>query len=221
MDDIQYNRIVGAKADSALQAALEHLALPFILVGHRAITPGDGSALLPTEAPAWNGAAERVRQSSGAARIVVRELLARLGHSSCPVPKAAGGAPAWPEGIIGSLAHDQRFAVATVARRADSHSIGIDIEPAESLPADLLDIVATPAERIRIGADLLMGRALFVIKEAVYKAVYPLDRTFLEHHDVVVDLDRRVAEVRNGRPVNFRYCLTPRVLAIAFVTGSC
>ena len=39
--------------------------------------------------------------------------------------------------------------------------------------------------------DPCHGRLLFSVKEAIYKAVYPLDRTFLDHHDVEVSLSRR------------------------------
>jgi len=36
-------------------------------------------------------------------------------------------------------------------------------------------------------------------KRAVYKAVYPLDQRFLDHHDVQINFADRKAVVRNGR----------------------
>jgi Phosphopantetheinyl transferase component of siderophore synthetase len=54
--------------------------------------------------------------------------------------------------------------------RADVGALGIDVEPAECLPSELLDLVATPQERLNLGDDVYRGRLLFVAKEAVYKA---------------------------------------------------
>jgi 4'-phosphopantetheinyl transferase EntD len=204
-------------ADPSLQSAIDALSVPGIAIGHRVISPGDEHALLPEEAPAFVRSVVKVRRSSGAARIVARDLLVRLGHAACALPKGSGGAPIWPDGVVGSLAHDDRMAVAAVGRSRDVGAIGVDIEPAALLPAELLDMVATPRERMRISDDPYRGRLLFVAKEAVYKAVYPLDRTFLEHHDVEVDLAERKAVVRNGRLVELRFSISTHLVALAFL----
>jgi 4'-phosphopantetheinyl transferase EntD len=203
--------------DPSLQSALGALAVPGIAIRHRLIAPGDEDALLPAEAPVFASSVVKVRRASGAARIAARELLTSLGHLNCPLLKDAAGAPVWPAGLVGSLAHDSHVAVAAVASSRDFIGVGIDVEPAELLPPDLLDLVATPRERANLAADPYRGRLLFVAKEAVYKAVFPLDRTFLDHHDVEVDLARRTARVANGRVVEFRFCLTPRLAALAFI----
>jgi 4'-phosphopantetheinyl transferase EntD len=158
-----------------------------------------------------------VRRASGAVRIVARQLLAKLGITECALPKGEGGAPAWPAGIVGSMSHDSRFAIAAIAKRRNFSGLGIDIEPAQALPPDLLDLVATPQERAAIGEDLLQGRLLFAAKEAVYKAVYPLDRTFLDHHDVQVSLSQRQALVRNGRTVQFMFSAREQLVVLAFL----
>jgi 4'-phosphopantetheinyl transferase EntD len=160
-----------------------------------------------------------VRRASGAARIIARQLLARLGYPECAIPKAPSGAPVWPTGVVGSLAHDARIAVATVGLSRDVGALGIDVEPAECLPPELLNLVTTPEERVNIGDDPFRGRLLFVAKEAVYKAVYPLDQTFLEHHDVQIDLADRKATVRNGRIVHIRFSISTHLVALAFLSG--
>jgi 4'-phosphopantetheinyl transferase EntD len=202
---------------STLQAAINALALPGILIGHRLIWPGDECALMPDEAHAFVSFVVQRRRAAGAARIVARELFARLGCAPSAVPKAPSGAPIWPAGIVGSLAHDAHVAVAAVALRHDFAAVGIDIEPAEALPADLVDIVATPAERSNIGADPCGGRLLFAAKEAVYKAVYPIDQTFLDHHDVEIDFANCKAIVRNSRTVELRFCVATRLVVLAFL----
>ena len=205
-----------------LQRAIEAMSVPGILVGHRLIADGDDLALLPEEAAAFAASVIKVRRASGAARMVARELLARLGQAPRAIPKSTAGMPLWPEGIVGSLAHDAEVAIAAIASQREFSSIGVDAEPAEPLASDLLPMIATLKERARIQADPIHagschGRLLFSIKEATYKAVYPLDRTFLDHHDVEVDLSNGTAGVRNGRVVSFRYCVAPRIVALAFI----
>jgi len=203
--------------DPALQSAIEALSVPGILIGHRLISPGDEDALLPQEAPAFASSVVKVRRASGAARIVARELLTRLGYPECALPRGPSGGPIWPRNVLGSLTHDARFALAAVGSSRDYIALGIDVEPAEVLPPDLLGLVATLRERTSLSADPYHGRLLFAAKEAVYKAVHPLDGIFLEHHDVEIDFSRRKATVRNGRLVELRFCLSTHLVALAFI----
>jgi 4'-phosphopantetheinyl transferase EntD len=204
--------------DPVFQSAIDTLALPGVAVGHRLISPGDEHALLKEEAPALAASVVKVRRASGAARIVARQLLTQLGYANCALPKGPAGAPVWPAGIVGSLAHDSRVAVAAVGMRADVGALGIDVEPAECLPSELLDLVVTPQERLNLGDDVYRGRLLFVAKEAVYKAIHPLDQTFLEHHDVEVNLSERKAVVRGGRVVELRFSISAHhLVALAFL----
>jgi 4'-phosphopantetheinyl transferase EntD len=204
-------------ADPTLQSAIDALSIPGIMIGHRLIAPGDEHALLPEEAAAFAASIVKVRRASGAARIVARELLSRLGHAVCALPRAPSGAPVWPTGVIGSLTHDARVAMAAVGRSSDVGAIGIDVEPAEPLPAEILDMVATPRELLKIADDPYHGRLLFVAKEAVYKAVYPLDQMYLDHHDVEVNFADRKAVVRNGRVVELRFAISTHLVALAFL----
>jgi 4'-phosphopantetheinyl transferase EntD len=206
--------------DASLRIAMQALCVPGIAAGHRLISPGDEDALMPGEAEAFAASVVKVRRASGAARIVARGLLARLGYPDWVLPKSPSGAPTWPAEVVGSLAHDARVAVAAVGMRHHVAALGIDVEPAELLPADLLNVVATANERQQIAADPCGGRLLFAAKEAVYKAVHPLDRIFLEHHDVEVSLVDRKAVVRsNGRTVELRFCVSSHLVALAFISA--
>jgi 4'-phosphopantetheinyl transferase EntD len=209
--------MIVTRTDASLQPALDALAPPGVIIGHRLISPGDEHALLPEEATAFASSVVQVRRASGAARIVARELLARLGYPQTALPKARSGAVIWPAGVVGSLAHDARVALAAVAADGKVSALGVDVEPAEFLPSELLDMVATARERRKIADDPYRGRLLFVAKEAVYKAVYPLDQTFLEHHDVEVSLAERTAVTRTGRTVQLRFCTTTHIVAVAFL----
>lgn len=207
-------------ADPSLQRAIEALSLPGVLAGHRLISAGDEGALLPEEQHSITATTIGVRRASGAARRVARALLARLGFPGCALPRTASGAPEWPADVTGSLAHDARVAVAAVAMRRDVRSLGIDVEPAEPLPPELVDIVATDEERRRIGEDPYRGRLLFAAKEATYKAVYQLDQQFLDFPDIEVDLAGRKAVVRNGRVLDLHFCCATHLVVLALVRAT-
>jgi 4'-phosphopantetheinyl transferase EntD len=207
--------------DPLLQSTIDALVQPGLLIGHRLISPGDELALLEEEHPSIASKLLEVRRASGAARIVARQLLAKHALAECPLPKERSGAPVWPAGVIGSMAHDARVAVATVGMSCDVGAVGIDVEPAEDLPPELLTLVATPRERSRIGDDPYRGRLLFAAKEAVYKAVYPLDRMVLDHHDIEVDLVGGKAVLRNGRVVELRFGISTHLIALAILPAVC
>jgi 4'-phosphopantetheinyl transferase EntD len=203
---------------SSFSTAIDELAVSGVLVGQRLILPGDEAALLLEEASAFEGSVVAARRASGAARLVARNLLKRLGYPVCPIKRGSARAPTWPEGIRGSLAHDSDYAVAAICRVEDFRALGIDVEPAELLPPELVDLVATPSERnAHLAADGFGGRMLFAAKEAVYKAIYPLDRMFLDYHDVEIDLAKRKATVCNGRVVHLRLCVSAHLAALAFI----
>jgi 4'-phosphopantetheinyl transferase EntD len=203
--------------DPELARAIDAMTVPGILVEHRIIADGDESALLPEEIGAFAGSVTKVRRASGAARLVARQLLPRLGCAPRAIPKSTAGMPLFPDGIVGSLAHDSKMAVAAAAAKSQFLSVGVDIEPAEPLEPGLLEIIATARERERASYDPFRGRLLFSIKEAIYKAVYPLDGVFLDHHDVEVNVDDGTATVRRGRVVRFRHCVAGHIVVLAFI----
>jgi 4'-phosphopantetheinyl transferase EntD len=115
------------------------------------------------------------------------------------------------------LAHDSRVAIAVIGASKHLKGVGIDVEPAEALSADLLNLVTTPRERAMIELDPYRGRLFFVAKEAAYKAVYPLYRKMLDHHDVEVDLVNQLATVRKSCVVKLRFCVSSHLVALALL----
>jgi 4'-phosphopantetheinyl transferase EntD len=196
--------------------AIEPLRDLDILVDGREILAGDENALLPEELETIGESVAKVRRASGAARLVARKLLRKAGLRPGALPKSISGAPCWPQGVVGSLAHDDHVAVAAVGAAKSIGGLGIDVEPAEPLPADIYDLVTTPQERLFVGMDLRLARRIFVLKEAVYKAVHPVDEIFLEHHDIEIDPSLRLARVCYGRAVELRSWLSTHIVGIAF-----
>ena len=133
--------------DPSLQRELDALAPPGLLIGHRRISPGDEEALLERRRPrsrrpsSSRAARQRCRAHRGASASGAAWTCARAA-----VPKGASGEPIWPAGIAGSLAHDDKIAVAAVGRLGATSALSvIDIEPAVLLPPDMLELIATPA----------------------------------------------------------------------------
>lgn len=184
-------------------------------VACRPVLPGDAERLMPEERPSFAAAVDEVRSRAAAARIVMRRLLELEGIPGWSMPRRPGDAPAWPTGFVGSLSHSDTFAAAALARSADVAGLGIDIEPAEPLPAELRDLVALPGELRPAGPRDIAGRLLFCAKEAAYKAVYPADRRFLEHHDIEVDLRGGTATTCYGRVVSIQLHVDHRIIALA------
>jgi 4'-phosphopantetheinyl transferase EntD len=203
-----------------LGRAIAAMSVPGLLVEHRLITDGDELRLLPDEFASFAGSILKVRRASAAARLAARTLLPHFGLRPVAIAKSIAGMPIWPDGIVGSLAHDSHIAVAAVAQKRDFLGVGVDVEPATTLDADLVDMVTTERERSWVGNDLHRARLLFSVKEAVYKAVYPLDGTFLDHQDVEVDIGARTAVIRNGRVVTVHCCALPHIVALAFVLAT-
>lgn len=202
--------------DNSVKAAIEALAVPRVIIGHRRISSDDEYALMPEEAASFTTSVAKIKRASGSARIVARELLAQIGIPEAAVPKAISGAPIWPDGVVGSISHNSQIAIVAVALSRDVGALGIDIEPAEFLPFDLLEHIATPRELQRIAEDPFGGRLLFTAKEAVYKAVYPLDHEFLEHQDVEIDIANCRAQVRNGRAIKLRFSVSSHIIVLGF-----
>jgi 4'-phosphopantetheinyl transferase EntD len=209
----------GAAGDLDLAPLQAALAPYGVRVAARRIRAGDEAAFAHSE-PVSLATLMRAR-ASGAARIAARTLLAELGADSrAPLARSASGAPVWPHGIIGSLAHDPAFALAAVARGGVLDGVGIDVEPAEPLPADLVDFALDERERREAGSDRIKQRLVFAAKEAVYKAIHPLDGSPLEYSDIHVGLGDGVAILRDARRLRLFTLSTGRLVAVALCLRS-
>jgi 4'-phosphopantetheinyl transferase EntD len=202
--------------ERALKDALGAMRPSGIHVACRAIRDGDRALLLPEEAASVTSKVDRMRDASGAARYAARGLLNQAGLADAPLLKAASGAPVWPFGVVGSMAHDDAFVVAAVASADAFAGLGIDVEPSEPLAEDVASLVRMPGDVLDGVDERLASRLLFVAKEAVYKAVFPRDQVILGFEDVAIDFTRSEGRTRVGRRVRLVYSLKPRIVVLAF-----
>jgi len=151
--------------------------------------------LFPEEEAAVGNAVEKRRREFVTARACAREALAELGHPEQPVPAGPRGEPLWPAGIVGSITHCAGYRGCAVAPVGELLTIGVDAEVNDPLPAGLIGDIALPEERQWIerigtgGAGVHWDRLLFSIKESIYKAWFPLARSWLGFEDASVAID--------------------------------
>lgn len=203
--------------EAGLQRALDAMASAGVALACRAIRAGDEAALLPAEAVSIASTRPDRRRASGAARLAARDLLRARGIGACAIPRAPSGEPIWPEGWTGSLAHDRIWAVAALGRVGEVGSLGIDVEPAEPLPDDILALVVRPDDRLPAPGSPLDARLVFSAKEAVYKATFPLHRRILDYDDIAIDLPRGFATTRTGHAARLFHTSTPCIVTLAVV----
>jgi 4'-phosphopantetheinyl transferase EntD len=111
--------------------------------------------------------------------------------------------------------------MAAVARTTEISSLGIDIEPAKPLPPELVEIVSTPTERLRYGKSVCQSRAIFVAKEAVYKAAHTIDGVFLDFGDIETNFSDGTARVSYGRKFMLSRVNTgTHLVALAYIAAS-
>ena len=153
-----------------------------------------GTLLPEEEACLSPRAVPKRRREFTAGRVCARAALERLGIRGFPIVAAPDRSPVWPPGIVGSLSHCGDYCGAAVARRGSIAGVGLDVERARPLQGRVVEIVCTDAERRRLDAlpDLpagLWAMIVFSAKEGAYKCYHPLTKTFLDFHDMEIDLE--------------------------------
>ena len=201
-----------------LGRALAALAPQGLLVGCRRIETGDAVHILPREGETIQSRMLSGRDASGAGRLIAHRLLQQLGCEDVAILRGKAGEPTWPAGFVGSIAHDDTTAIAVVGRIETIRSVGVDIELATPLPLDLEPVVVTPRDRLEDCDPVLASKIAFVIKEAAYKASFPLDGEVLGFDDITVDVSAAEAIVANGRRFSVRLGVSTHVMALAFAT---
>lgn len=177
---------------NATPALREHY--PGIWLASSALVPAaDAAKRLCPEALALAAAhypAASRRQSFLAGRSVAAAALSAL-QLPVEVGRDSDGAPLWPAGAVGSIAHDALQAVAMVGRSSLWRAVGVDVEPDQPLPADAASLVLRAEDHIALrdgfGSDASRNeRLVFCAKECVHKALHPWRGVWLEFEEVFV-----------------------------------
>ena len=180
----------GPSSYLALQAAARKV-LPKT-IGVSVVDPRNAAQpVLPEEAVAIRKAREaRVREFSGG-RTAARGALHLVGQEPQPIPMGRDRAPVWPDGMTGSITHDDLACLAIATRTSLFSAVGADLEPDSDLPAELIPEICTQAEQDWLAThgysqQARLARMIFSAKECSYKCQYTLSGEMLEFHDLEV-----------------------------------
>lgn len=151
-----------------------------------------GQPLGPEGAHLTNAVTKR-RNEFRAGRVAAADAMRKLGQPLRPVFAGEDRAPIWPEGLRGSISHSDTLCAAALTDQP--LYLGLDVEAYTPLSANLLPTICSDAECAKLSGprQLQLAKLLFSIKEACYKAQYPLtNEVFGFHHfDVSLDLDQQ------------------------------
>jgi enterobactin synthetase component D len=142
----------------------------------------------------WQNAVEKRKAQAIGARWCAIAAARAVNVELTALPLDEAGCPIWPNGLVGSLSHCERKAVAVVSRTLKN--LGVDVEELfdQSKVELLSDTVLTPQEKRSLSADSELARwqlsAIFSLKEAAYKALFPELRVFVDFHQLEVDPDQ-------------------------------
>ncbi|MCP1845863.1 4'-phosphopantetheinyl transferase EntD [Bradyrhizobium sp. USDA 4524] len=150
--------------------------------------------LYPEELVHVKRAVKKRRDEHSSGRYFARLALDKLGCPSVAILMGSSRQPIWPDGIIGSIAHSDEFALAVVAIKGETYdAIGVDLECIWASP-DLVHLVLTAQElrRLDVGSSgaARLATLIFSAKESVFKAVNPLVNLMIDFDEIEIHLDR-------------------------------
>jgi hypothetical protein len=186
--------------------------------------------LFPQERSYLERAVEGRRAEFATVRFCARRALGGLGLDRPVMVPGPHREPSWPDGVVGAMTHCEGYRAAAVAWARDADAIGIDAEPNGPLPSGVLGMVASCEEQEHVRGlrqkrpGLAFDRLLFSIKESVYKAWFPRERSWLGFEDAEVGIDPEGAFVArvplgeaDGLRLAGRWGLSDGVLVTALV----
>jgi 4'-phosphopantetheinyl transferase EntD len=162
--------------------------------------------------------------------------LRELGIADAPIARGASGEPLWPTGVVGAISHSREVAVGVVGRRSEYAGLGVDVEELARGPSPrAARLVCRPGEMAWVDPESGTDRLamLFSAKEAIFKALYPIEHVWLGFADAELTwhAELRAFEARvlksvgDGYPAGFVLSVNVTVgagwvLSTAFVPGA-
>lgn len=170
---------------------IEHIVPPEVVCF---ATRGDDviGSLFPDEAAQMRGAVDKRLREFTTGRSCARLAIGYLGLPPTAILRGSCREPIWPCGVVGSITHCSGYRAAAVALQRDVLAIGIDAETDEKLPPGTLEQIAVAEECTWLAAarpGVNWDRLLFSAKESLFKAWFPLARTWLGFDQAIVLFD--------------------------------
>lgn len=133
-------------------------------------------------------AVQKRRVEFALGRAAAHEALGMIGRDTEAILKGRTHEPIWPEGVVGSITHSNGIAIAAVAPIEQTHGIGIDVQGIkENVSFGITQKVCSKLEFEWVNANKeeKMKRLfmIFSAKESIFKALYPIEKIFLDFCD--------------------------------------
>lgn len=167
----------------------------FVRAGSILTTRG---SLFRSEHDLVSGAVPARRREIVAGRVLARRLMVDMGVPEQGIGQHPNGAPIWPVGLCGSIAHTFSQIAVAVARTSQLQSLGIDIDDGRNLGTatsqvglrdEIKSLAAHPLARDEASAV----RLLFSTKEALFKCQSPVTK-----NDSLSFMDVRLTLTEDG-----------------------
>ena len=155
---------------------------------------GDAAgSLFPIEREAVARAVAKRTREFSTGRLCARAAMAALGVPPRPVPVGPQREPVWPDGLVGTISHGGELCLAAVARNDHVLALGIDLEVGDPLDPEVRGLICT-ADELRstpawAGAGVDPHKLVFSAKEALYKALFPHARRYIDFLEVEIRVD--------------------------------
>lgn len=172
-------------------------------------TADNSADLSVAESVAVATMAPRRIASYSTGRYLSRRLLQAAGFDGFDLLPGDEREPCWPAGVVGSISHTDSWCLAAISTAARYRNIGVDLEQLQPMDNATRELVLTPQERVEVenlpalaatkqdvSSDSVYAMKssawpsiLFSIKESLFKCSYPLDRQWIDFHQVSVSID--------------------------------
>lgn len=184
-----------------MRSPIDIAVLPGLLTG--LMTIEEAAVASPLEPIGLDWRQRRV-DAFRAGRGLARRLMTARGLEPTAIALGPGGAPVWPVGVVGSIAHTDDHVCVVIGGADDYDAVGVDLEPIDAVRAEHFDHVFVAAELQAIADGRADPTTLFCCKEAVYKAVFPLCGEVFDFLDIRIELagDRFAADAVDRRLVS-------------------
>jgi 4'-phosphopantetheinyl transferase EntD len=153
--------------------------------------PFHPSGLLPEEETLIATAVETRRLEFVAGRHCARLALGKLGLPPTAIGIGEFREPLFPKSVSGSITHTREYCAAAVVWTSAAVAIGIDAEFNQPLDRSVAELILSADERRMapaLGSACNFDALVFSIKEAFFKAFFPLCRRYLDFADAAVTL---------------------------------
>ncbi len=117
-----------------------------------------------------------------------------LGMPAVAIPIGEGRQPVFPAAVSGSITHTRHYCAAASIEKGVVWSIGIDAEEDQPVEDAVARRIMCPDERAALANHAGLGNVellAFGLKEAFYKAAFPVCQRYIRFDEVAVRISER------------------------------